>query len=152
MAWLPERIPVSEEITIAHGDYRVGNCIIHPTEPRIVAVVDWELSTIGHPIADVAYFCMMYHLERMTEGPFPPAGSGIPSEAEFLKSYCRHSEREEIENWRFYMIYNLFRSAAITQGVYKRGLDGIASSSDWKLRSSHTRASAERAWAMVEGQ
>lgn len=149
--WLPSHIPEVEETTIAHGDYRIGNCIIHPTEPRVVAVLDWELSTLGHSLADVAYFCMMYYLDVLSEGPFPPPGSGIPSESEFLKCYCKHAGLDGIENWQFYKIYNLFRSAAIAQGVYKRGLDGIASSEEWALRSAHCRAMAERAWEMAQG-
>ena len=150
MAWLPKHIPETEETTIAHGDYRIGNCIIHPTEPRIVAVLDWELSTLGHPLADASYFCMSYHLDVHNEGPFPPPGSGIPSEEEFLKTYCAYKERGPIEDWKFYLVYNLFRTAAIGQGVYKRGLEGNASSEDWALRSAYVRVAAEKSWEMVE--
>lgn len=150
MEWLPKHIPDTNETTIVHGDYRIGNCIIHPTEPRIVAVLDWELSTLGHPLADLSYFCMSYHLDSLNQGPFPPSNSGIPSEEAFLQTYCGYIERAPINEWAFYMAYNLFRIAAIGQGVYKRGLDGNASSDDWALRSAYVQVAAKKSWEFVE--
>ena len=131
IAWLPEHIPESDETAIVHGDYRLGNCILHPTEPRIVAVLDWELSTIGHPLADLSYYCQGYHTEPEGEASLNRSNLealGIPSEAEQVARYCKITDRGEIKHWTFYLVYNLFRSAAIIQGVYRRGLEGNASS------------------------
>lgn len=131
MEWLPENIPTSDETTLVHGDYRIGNCIVHPTEPKIVAVLDWELSTLGHPLADLAYCCQGYHAdvapgETLQDLDF--SDYGIPSEPEVLRRYAASVGIPAIENWSFYMAFTLFRSGAIIQGVYKRGLDGNASS------------------------
>ncbi len=130
IAWLGAHLPGNDETAIVHGDYRIGNTIIHPTEPRIIAVLDWELATLGHPLSDLAYACMYYHL---------PAGEsrggladvdlrelGIPDENEFIAQYCRHAGRARIENWPFFLAFSCFRMAAITQGVYARGLQGNA--------------------------
>jgi aminoglycoside phosphotransferase (APT) family kinase protein len=153
MEWLPANIPESDETVIVHGDYRLGNVLIHPEEPRIVAVLDWELSTLGHPLADLGYLCMDYHVPGYSgAGLLSPnlAELGIPSEAEFVAAYCRATGRGPIENWSYYVIYNLFRSAAIVQGVYKRGLDGNASSDTALLFADVCRARSEAAWSLVE--
>lgn len=149
MAWLPENIPDDDEATIVHGDYRLPNCIIHPVEPRIVAMLDWELSTIGHPLADLAYWCSMeYHSTKSLPANFSELG--IPSEQELLDDYCELTGRDGIENWTFYIAFNMFRSAGIRQGVYKRGLDGNASSDHWQTSGPLAKSSAEGAWALVE--
>ena len=150
VAWLPANIPASDETTIVHGDYRIGNCIVHPSEPRIVAVLDWELSTLGHPLADVAYCCMGYYGE-VGDGfqGIDVAALGIPTEPAFLKRYCALVDRAEIQDWAFYMAFNLFRSAAIIQGVYKRGLDGIASSERSGTFAGVCRVRAGWAWSLV---
>lgn len=153
LAWLPERIPESDETTIAHGDYRLGNVMLHPTEPRIVAVLDWELCTLGHPLADLGYLCMDYHspgYDGQGLGSADLAALGIPSEQEMLERYCALTGRERIENWTFYLVYNLFRSAAIIQGVYKRGLDGNASSAAALGYKDACRMRSELAWSLVE--
>ncbi len=153
MEWLPANIPDSDQTTVVHGDYRIGNCVLHPTEPRIAAVLDWELSTLGHPLADVAYCCMGYHSATGTGDSFRGqdlAAMGLPSEQQFLDRYCALSGRDGIENWNFYLVFSLFRSAAIVQGVYKRGLDGNASSDRSKQFEGFCRARAGWAWALVD--
>ncbi len=149
MEWLPANIPETDETTIAHGDYRIGNCILHPTEPRIVALLDWELSTTGHPLGDLGYCCMAYHLPRADIDAFPRPASGVPSEREFVDWYCEAAGRGEIDNWNFYIIFNLFRSASIVQGVYKRGLDGNASSEQWRSRRGECKRVAICAWELA---
>ncbi len=148
MEWLPANIPATPETTLVHGDYRIGNCVIHPTEPKIAAVLDWELSTTGHPLADVGYCCMTYHPGE--EESFDPVALGIPTEAEFRDLYCSYSGMDSIEHWSFYIIYNLFRIAAIVQGVYKRGVDGNASSDHWKEMHGRCVQYSAEAWRMVQ--
>jgi aminoglycoside phosphotransferase (APT) family kinase protein len=153
MAWLPENTPEADETVIVHGDYRLGNMLIHPTEPRINGVLDWELSTLGHPLADLGYVCMDYHTDTYF-GPGLLSSDlgelGIPTEEEFIAEYCATAGRGTIENWNFYVVYNMFRSAAIIQGVYKRGLDGNASSETALEFGDVCRMRAERAWGLVE--
>lgn len=149
MAWLPENLPDDDETSIVHGDFRLPNCIIHPTEPKIVAMLDWELSTIGHPLADVAYWCSMeYHSAKRFPDDY--AERGLLSEQQFLDYYCELTGRDGIDNWTFYIAFNLFRTAAIRQGVYKRGLDGNASSERWRESGPGAKASAIKAWELVE--
>ena len=144
--WFPANIPQSDETTIVHGDFRMGNMIIHPTEPRVLAVLDWELATSGHPLGDLGYNCSMYYGENAVD----VEETDLYTEQELVDVYCRYANRDPIENWPFYIIYNLFRSAAIVQGVYKRGLDGNASSESWREREHQCRDHAELAWAQVE--
>ncbi len=153
MAWLPENIPEQKKTVIVHGDFRLGNMLIHPTEPRVAAVLDWELSTLGDGLADLGYICQDYHgdsyfTEGLASADLPALG--IPTEEEFVAEYCTHAGIDEIENWPFYLIYNMFRSAAIIQGVYKRGLDGNASSETATQYGAIARLRSERAWGLVE--
>ena len=155
MEWLPANIPEADETTVVHGDYRIGNCIIEPDEPRLAAVLDWELSTLGHPLGDLAYICQAYHAESVTGDSLVEvdfAATGIPSEERLLARYCALTGRPEIENWTFYLVYNLFRSAAIIQGVYKRGLDGIAASERSGQYAGACRSRAAWGWRLVEEQ
>ena len=150
MEWLPANIPPGDETAIVHGDYRVENLIFHPTEPRIVAIVDWELSTLGHPLADVAYNCLTYHLApealgRPMEGEIDTRG--IPKEEEYVAAYCRRTGRSGISNWHFYLAFSMFRLASILQGVYARGLQGNAASAYALQRGAAARQIAEHAWA-----
>jgi aminoglycoside phosphotransferase (APT) family kinase protein len=148
MEWLPAHLPESDETRIVHGDYRIGNCIVHPKEPRVVAVLDWELSTLGHPLGDLAYFCQGYHGEAVpgeTLVGVDLAAQGIPSEAEVLARYCALTGRDAISHWSFYLVFVMFRSAAIVQGVYKRGLDGNAASERAREYGALVRRRAEQA-------
>jgi aminoglycoside phosphotransferase (APT) family kinase protein len=155
IAWLPENIPAGDETSIVHGDYRIDNVIFHPTEPRILAVLDWELSTLGHPLADFAYHCMVW---RIPPGVFRGLGGadlqalGIPSEQDYVAAYCRRTGREGIEprDWEYYMVYNMFRIAAIVQGVMARALQGNASSAQALETGRAARPLAEMAWRQVE--
>ena len=153
MEWLPKNIPQQADSVVVHGDYRLGNVLIHPEEPRIVAVLDWELSTLGDGLADLGYLCQEYHGnsyedEGLTQVDFD--ATGIPREAEFVAEYCKHANREGIENWGFYLIYNMFRSASIIQGVYKRGLDGNASSAKALEYKDHCRIRSDQALVLLE--
>ncbi len=151
--WLPQNIPTTKDTVIVHGDYRLGNVLIHPTEPKIVAVLDWELSTLGDALADLGYLCQEYHGESYEDEGLAGADFetlGIPTEEAFVAEYCKHAGRERIDNWHFYLIYNMFRSAGIIQGVYKRGLDGNASSEKALEYKDHCRSRSERAWSLVE--
>ncbi|WP_395709312.1 phosphotransferase [Reyranella sp.] len=152
--WLPANIPPGDETRINHGDYRLGNTIVHPTEPRIIAVLDWELSTLGHPLADLGYNCMMYHFGEGFGASGGYAGMdlkefGIPTEEEYLAAYARRTGRAKVPSWSFYLAFSLFRLAAIVQGVYKRGLDGNASSETATKYGNRARAMADLAWSMV---
>jgi aminoglycoside phosphotransferase (APT) family kinase protein len=152
--WLPAHIPPGDETRINHGDYRLGNTIVHPTEPRIIAVLDWELSTLGHPLADLGYNCMMYHFGEGFGASGGYAGVdlkafGIPGEQEYLAAYARRTGRKGIDHWEFYLAFSLFRLAAIVQGVYKRGLDGNASSTTATQYGDRARVLAELGWSMV---
>jgi len=130
LTWLPDNIPDDDQSGIVHGDYRLGNVLVSPNDPSISAVLDWELSTLGHPLGDLAYLCQAYAGVSSSGNPLPSnyQDFGVPAEKEMLDTYCAASGRGAIENWDFYVIFNMFRSASIIQGVYKRGLDGNASS------------------------
>lgn len=152
MAWLPANIPPGDESTIVHGDYRVENLIFHPSEPRIVAVVDWELSTLGHPLADLAYNCLTYYLPAEALGRVDAVDhdrEGLPDEASYVASYCRHTGRDGVPNWDFYLAFSMFRLASILQGVYARGLKGNAASTYALERGAAARRIADIAWNLV---
>ncbi len=133
--WLPANMPEDDgRVALVHGDYRLDNLMWHPTEPRVLAVLDWELSTLGNPIADLAYQVMAWQLPS-TAGIAGMAGInraelGIPSDEAYIERYCARTGRSGIENWNFYVVFCFFRLAAILQGVKKRGLDGNASSDE----------------------
>jgi aminoglycoside phosphotransferase (APT) family kinase protein len=153
IAWLPAHIPPGDETCIVHGDFRLENSIYHPTEPRMLAMLDWELSTLGHPLADLAYNCLLYHMNSPTQGSLVGidlTAMGIPTEQEYVADYCRRTGRPDVEHWDFYLAFSLFRLASIAQGVYKRGLDGNASSDQAMTYGTICQLLAYLAWSIVE--
>ncbi len=161
MEWLPAHIPASardETMTsIVHGDYRLDNLMFHPTEPRAIAVLDWELSTLGHPLADFSYHCMSWHIPP---GAFRGIGGldlarlGIPTEQEYIRQYCERTGLTTPESlapdWNFYLAYNMFRIAGILQGIAKRAEAGTASSQQAVASGRGARPMAEMAWKFAQ--
>lgn len=145
--WLPANIPPGDESSIVHGDYRLDNMIFHPRRPEILALLDWELSTIGHPLGDFSYQCMQW---STTLAGANLEALGIPSLEQYKAAYCRRTARDTIEHWSFYLSYNLFRSAGIAQGIAGRVRDGTAASAWAKEVAASVRPTAEAAWAVVE--
>ncbi|WP_342133613.1 phosphotransferase [Hydrogenophaga sp. OTU3427] len=133
MEWLPEHIPPGDETRIVHGDYRLDNLVFDPVRPRVIGVIDWELSTLGHPLADFSYHCMSWHIPpslwRGIAG-LDFAALGLPDEASYIRRYEAATGRQPIEHWDFYMAYNLFRMAAILHGIAQRAHDGNANAPD----------------------
>ena len=161
MAWLPAHMPASardeSRVSIVHGDFRLDNLMFHPTEPRVVAVLDWELSTLGHPLADFSYHCMAWHIPPghfRGIGGLDLAALGIPSEQEYIRKYCERTglatPEELASDWNFYLAYNLFRLAAILQGIAKRVEAGTASSAQAKASGDGARPLAQMAWAFAQ--
>ena len=161
MAWLPANLPDSardaSKTSIVHGDYRLDNLMFHPTKPRILAVLDWELSTLGHPLADFSYHCMAWHVPHSLSrgiGGLDVASLGIPPEAEYIRLYCQRTGLTTPEalrqDWNFYMAYNMFRIAAILQGIAKRIEMGTASSPQAANSAAGVRPMAEMAWKFAQ--
>ena len=161
MAWLPANMPASakdeSKVSIVHGDYRLDNLMFHPTEQRVVALLDWELSTLGHPLADFSYLCMGWHIPPGTFrgiGGVDIAALGIPSEDENIHRYCDRTglatPADLKADWNFYLAYNMFRIAAILQGIAKRVQDGTASSEQAKVNGAGARPMAELAWKFAQ--
>jgi aminoglycoside phosphotransferase (APT) family kinase protein len=155
LAWLPQNIPADDETTLVHGDYRLDNMIFHATEPRIIAVVDWELSTLGHPLADFSYHVMVWRVpagENRGLAGIDCTALGIPTEAQYLATYCERTGRPGVspEVWDFCMAYNLFRIACIRQGILRRVVDGTAASRHAREAGAKARETAELAWRQVE--
>jgi aminoglycoside phosphotransferase (APT) family kinase protein len=155
MDWLPRHIPPRDETTLTHGDFRLGNLIFHPSEARVVAVLDWELSTLGHPLSDLAYNCMTYHLPADLPtvrgfGTADLARLGIPDERAYIAAYARRTGRDPGADWPFFMAFSLFRYAAIVQGVYARALQGNASSASAGQLGRTAPRLAEIGWALAE--
>jgi aminoglycoside phosphotransferase (APT) family kinase protein len=161
MAWLPAHLPASArneaEVSVVHGDFRLDNLVFHATQPRVVAVLDWELSTLGHPLADFSYHCMSWHIapgEFRGIGGLDLAALGIPSELDYVRRYCERTGRADpgavMADWNFYMAYNLFRMAGILQGIAKRVVDGTASSAQARQAAAGARPLAEMGWRIAQ--
>lgn len=151
--WLPANIPAGEQTSIVHGDYRLDNLVLHPTEPRAIGLLDWELATLGHPLADFAYHCMSWHIPASLWrgiGGLDLAALGIPDEAQYLKQYSKATGLDGAEHWDFYIAYNLFRMAAILQGIARRAADGTAASSDAFETGTKARPLAEIGWKYAQ--
>jgi aminoglycoside phosphotransferase (APT) family kinase protein len=158
--WLPAHVPASarddSRVSVVHGDYRLDNLVFHADQPRIVAVLDWELSTLGHPLADFSYHCMSWHIPPGSFrgiGGLDHAALGIPSEKEYVRRYCERTGRADPEavmaDWSFYLAYNLFRIAGILQGIAKRVEAGTASSAQARQSAAGARPLAEMGWRIA---
>lgn len=159
--WLPAHIPAGardeSQVAVVHGDFRLDNLIFHSTEPRVLAVLDWELSTLGHPLADFSYHCMSWHIPhslRRGLAGLDIEALGIPAEADYLRRYCECTGRADLDavraDWNFYLAYNLFRIAAILQGIARRVVDGTAASAEARDTGAGARPLAELAWAFAQ--
>jgi aminoglycoside phosphotransferase (APT) family kinase protein len=159
--WLPAHIPPAARdekmVSIVHGDYRLDNLMFHPTEPRVLAVLDWELSTLGHPLADFSYHCMAWHIPPGSFrgiGGLDVASLGIPTEEDYIRRYCDRTglttPAELRVDWNFYLAYNLFRLAAILQGIAKRVEMGTASSAQAVKSAAGARPLAQMAWQFAQ--
>ncbi len=150
--WLPAHLPEADETSLVHGDFRIDNLIFHPHEPRVLAVLDWELSTLGDPLADFAYHCMTW---RVTPAEFRGlkghdlAALGIPFEDDYVQAYCKRSGRASLPDWDYYMAFNMFRMAAILQGILQRALHGSAASAEAEQTGRLARPMAEAGWRQV---
>jgi aminoglycoside phosphotransferase (APT) family kinase protein len=151
--WLPGHVPSGDETAIVHGDYRIDNVIFHASEPRVLAVLDWELSTLGHPLSDFAYQVMAWRLAPQQFRGLKGSDLkelGIPSEEQYIAMYCRRTGRASIPDWEIYLIFNMFRIAAILHGVLARALQGNASSANAVEQGSRARLVADTAWEMAQ--
>jgi aminoglycoside phosphotransferase (APT) family kinase protein len=153
--WLPLHIPPGDETRIVHGDFRLDNVIFDPQEARILAVLDWELSTLGHPLADFAYHCLPWYRSPDTQQGLQGldlGALGVPGVEEYFASYCRRLGREVLarEHWEYYIVFNMFRLVGILQGIAKRAIQGNASSVEAAVHGRAARPLAEEAWRRVE--
>ena len=149
MEWLPRTVPAQERTSVVHGDYRLDNMILHPTEPRVLAVLDWELSTLGEPLADFTYLLMNWVNGALTEIPDLTA-HGIPTFDEAVAEYCRLTNRDGIDHLDWYLAYNAFRLACIFQGILGRAKDGTANSPEAAGWGPKVKALADLSWRLAQ--
>src|SRR5947208_3415414 len=156
MAWLPANLPPAGPVRLVHGDYRLDNMILHPTEPKVLAVLDWELSTLGDPLADFTYHCMQWHMPANDSGAGTAsllgrdlAALGIPTEKAYVDAYVARTGLDPRPHLPVYLAYNFFRLAAILQGIVGRVRDGTATSEHAPTRAQMVRPLAARAWAFA---
>ena len=146
--WLPKNIPDDDETTIVHGDYRLDNMILKNNE--VVGILDWELSTLGHPIADFSYHCLSWRTQEAFWDQAKLKELGIPSEREYMEMYCENSGKDLSNNWEFYMAFNMFKIAGILQGILGRVRDGTAASKHAEERGNMVFPLSEAAWSTIE--
>ncbi len=149
-AWLSAHAPVAEETAIAHGDFRLGNLLLHATEPRVIGVLDWELATLGHPLADLAYNCLAWRLPPELRGIAGLAIAGIPTEDAYVRAYCERTGRDGVPGLPFFIAFSLFRWSAIAAGVYRRALDGNAADARGREAGAKFRALAAIGWQVAQ--
>ncbi len=149
--WLPAHIPANDEAAIVHGDFRPGNLLLDAGAPRIAAVIDWELSTIGHPLVDLGHHALLFRTGPEDFGAFAdrPLPDGIPSEDEHLATYCALTGRSSLPGWDFYVVFAMFRFAAIFQGIMGRVAAGTANDPEARRAGARARPLAERAWRLI---
>jgi aminoglycoside phosphotransferase (APT) family kinase protein len=147
--WLAANVPAGDEAALVHGDYRCDNLMFHPVEPRIIAVLDWELSTLGHPLADFAYHLLMYRMPSLVVRSLAGsdlAAQGIPDEAAYVAQYCARTGREGIPDLDYYVAFCAFRLAGILHGIRGRVIRGTAASAQAREYAAHVEAVAEFGW------
>jgi aminoglycoside phosphotransferase (APT) family kinase protein len=149
--WLPAHTPATEPFGLTHGDYRLDNVIFARDEPRVLAVIDWELATLGNPLADFCYSCIGWHLPERLAGR-DLAALGIPSEAEYVSAYCRRAGIASIQDFDFYIAFGMFRLAAILAGIAARARAGNAASPHAEAAGQRARPMAETAWRLASGK
>lgn len=147
--WLPGNIPDDDSTSIVHGDFTIRNMVVSNDSPNVIALLDWELSTIGHPIADLAYACQFFYNDELSREEI--TALGVPEEQALIDLYCEQTGRSGVDNWPFYIAFCKFRLTSICQGVYKRGLDGNASSQTALEQRPHAETAARNGWSVVEG-
>jgi aminoglycoside phosphotransferase (APT) family kinase protein len=153
--WLPAHLPADSGTGLVHGDFRLDNLIFHPSKPRVVAVLDWELSTLGDPLADFAYNAMAWHIDQHYSGLRGLGGAdlallGIPDEASYVARYCERTGHTRLQQWDYYIVYNLFRLAGILQGIAARAAQGNAANTSAAEFGQHARPLAELAWMKAQ--
>lgn len=154
LAWLPTNVPDEDVTSLMHGNLRLENLVFHPSEPRVVAVLDWDVAVIGHPLADLAINCMPYRVTIPGMGSLQGIDfieSGIPGEPDYIAAYCRHSGRERIAHWNFYLAFALFRVAVMAQGIVSRGSANGSAPPTLKAYGAVVRSVANQAWNLVDG-
>lgn len=153
--WLPGNIPGDEEVSIVHGDFRLDNMVLHPTEPKVSAVLDWELSTLGHPLGDFTYHLMQWYMPNDAGSTNTLLGSdfselNIPDKDAYTRAYCEHTGRDGIENMDYYIAYNMFRLAGILQGIVGRVRDGTASNAHAAAMEDRVKPLSDMGWQFAQ--